>query len=76
VRTKYGNWFLKQEQKKSENWVRFSQVTVSGFSCHQKLVQASNEKEVMNIKLNYISMQNGTIFSLLDLVNHSWIMGV
>jgi hypothetical protein len=27
----------------------------------------------MNIKLNYISMQNAT--TLLDLVDHSWTMG-
>jgi hypothetical protein len=26
----------------------------------------------MTIKLNYVSMQNGTTFYLLDLVDHSW----
>ncbi len=30
----------------------------------------------MNIKLNYVSMQNGTTFYLLDLVDHSWTMGL
>jgi hypothetical protein len=30
----------------------------------------------MNIKLNYVSMQSGTMFSLLDLVDHSWTMGL
>jgi hypothetical protein len=43
---------------------------------HKKLVQANNEKEAMNIKLNYVSMQNGTTFYLLDLVDHSWTMGL
>jgi hypothetical protein len=28
----------------------------------------------MNIKLNYVSLQNGTMFSLLDLVHRSWTM--
>ncbi len=36
----------------------------------------SNEKEVMNISFNYASMQNGTTFYLLDLVDHSWTMGL
>jgi hypothetical protein len=30
----------------------------------------------MNIKLNYVSMQNGTTFYLFDLVDHSWTMGL
>jgi hypothetical protein len=30
----------------------------------------------MNIKFNYVSMQNGTTFYLLDLVDHSWTMGL
>jgi hypothetical protein len=30
----------------------------------------------MNIKLNHVFMQNGTKFYLLDLVNHSWSMGL
>jgi hypothetical protein len=30
----------------------------------------------MNIQLNYVSMQSGTMFSLLDLVDHSWTMGL
>jgi hypothetical protein len=46
------------------------------FSHHQKLVQANNEKEVMDIKLNYVYMQNGTTFYLLSLVDHSWTMGL
>jgi hypothetical protein len=29
----------------------------------------------MNIKLNYVSMQNGTTFYLLYLVDQSWTMG-
>ncbi len=33
------------------------------------------KKEVMNIKLNYVSMQNGIRFYVLDLVDHSWTMG-
>ncbi len=33
-------------------------------------------KKVINIKLNYVSMQNGTTFYLLDLVDHSWTMGL
>jgi len=37
----------------------------------KKFVQASNEKEVMSIKYNYASIQNGTTFYLLDLVDHS-----
>ncbi len=36
----------------------------------------NNEKEIMNIKLNYVSMHNGTMFYLLDLVDHSWTMGL
>jgi hypothetical protein len=28
----------------------------------------------MNIKLNYVSMQNGTTFYLLNFVDHSWTM--
>jgi hypothetical protein len=35
-------------------------------------VQESNEKEVMSINLNYVSMQNETTFYLLDLVDYSW----
>jgi len=30
----------------------------------------------MSIKLNYGSMQNGITFYLLDLVDHSWTMGL
>ncbi len=30
----------------------------------------------MIIKLNYISMQNGTMFYLLDLIDHLWMMGL
>jgi hypothetical protein len=30
----------------------------------------------MSIKLNYVSMQNGTTFYLLELVDHSWTMGL
>jgi hypothetical protein len=30
----------------------------------------------MNIILNYVSMQNGTTFYLLDLVDHLWTMGL
>jgi hypothetical protein len=30
----------------------------------------------MNIKLYYLSMQNGTTFYLLDLVDYSWTMGL
>jgi hypothetical protein len=30
----------------------------------------------MNIKLHYVFMQNGTKFYLLDLVDHSWTMGL
>jgi len=30
----------------------------------------------MNIKFNYVSMHNGTTFYLLDLVDHSWTMGL
>jgi hypothetical protein len=44
---------------------------VSRFGYHQKLVQASNEREVVSIKLNYVSMQNGTTFYLLDHDDHS-----
>jgi hypothetical protein len=48
---------------------------VSNFSHHKK-TSTSNGKEVMNIKLNYGSMQNGITFYLLDLVDHSWTMGL
>jgi len=30
----------------------------------------------MNIKLTFVSMQNGTTFYFLDLVDHSWTMGL
>ncbi len=30
----------------------------------------------MNIKLNYVFMQNGTTFYFLDLIDHSWIVGL
>jgi hypothetical protein len=30
----------------------------------------------MTIKFNYVSLQNGTTIYLLDLVNHSWTMGL
>jgi hypothetical protein len=30
----------------------------------------------MSIIVNYVSMQNGTTFYLLDLVDHSWTMGL
>jgi hypothetical protein len=30
----------------------------------------------MSIKFNYVSMQNGTTFYLLDFVDHSWTMGL
>jgi hypothetical protein len=30
----------------------------------------------MSIKLNYVSLQNGTMFYLMDLVNRSWTMGL
>jgi hypothetical protein len=30
----------------------------------------------MNIKLNYVSMQNGVKFYFLDLVDQSWTMGL
>ncbi len=30
----------------------------------------------MIIKLNYVSMHNETMFYLLDLVDHSWTMGL
>jgi hypothetical protein len=30
----------------------------------------------MSIKVNYVSMQNGTTFYLLDLVDNSWTMGL
>jgi hypothetical protein len=33
-------------------------------------------KEVMNIKLTFVFMQNGTTFYFLDLVDHSWTMGL
>jgi hypothetical protein len=56
--------------------VTLTWVKISRLNHHQKLVQASNEKEVMNIKLNYIFMQNGTTFYFLDLVDHSWTMGL
>jgi hypothetical protein len=48
---------------------------VSNFSHHKK-TSTSNGKEVMNIKLNYGSMQNGITFYLLDLVDHSWTRGL
>ncbi len=38
--------------------------------------QTISSQEIMNIKLNYISMQNGTTFYLLDLGDYSWIMGL
>ncbi len=59
-----------KKQKKSENWVK-----VLGFSCHKNNSISKQWEEVMNIKLNYVSMQNGTMFYLLDLVDHSWTMG-
>jgi hypothetical protein len=36
----------------------------------------SNEKEIMSIKRNYVFIQNGTKFYLLDLVDYSWTMGL
>jgi len=30
----------------------------------------------MSIKFNYVFVQNGTMFYLLDLVDHSWTMGL
>jgi hypothetical protein len=30
----------------------------------------------MTIKLDYVSMQNGTTFYLLDFLEHSWTMGL
>ncbi len=30
----------------------------------------------MTIRHNYVSMHNGTTFYLLDLIDHSWIMGL
>jgi hypothetical protein len=30
----------------------------------------------MNIKLNYVSIRNGTTFYLLDFVDHSWTMSL
>jgi hypothetical protein len=30
----------------------------------------------MSIKLNYVSMHKGKTFYLLDLVDHSWTMGL
>jgi hypothetical protein len=48
---------------------------VWGFNRHPKLIQASNEKNVMSIKFNYVSMQNGITFYLLNSVDSSWTMG-
>jgi hypothetical protein len=65
---------FKNRTIKSENRVRFDLLPgprVSRFSYHQKLVQTSNERQFMSIKLNYVSMQNGTTFYLLDLGDHS-----
>jgi len=81
MRTGFENqFFLKRTQKKiiwesSKVWP-LTQVKVSRFSHRQKFVQASNEKEVMSIKYNYASIQNGTTFYLLDLVDHSWTIGL
>jgi hypothetical protein len=30
----------------------------------------------MNIKFNYVSLQNGTMIYILDFVDHSWTMGL
>jgi len=48
---------------------------VWGFNRHPKLIQASNEKNVMSIKFNYVSMQNGITFYSLNSVDSSWTMG-
>jgi hypothetical protein len=77
VRTGCDNWFLERTQTIWElgNVWPLTRVRVSGFSCHSKLVQARNEKGVMSIKLNYVSMQDETTFYKLDLViiHGSWV---
>jgi len=68
------NWMweliLKKETFLFENRVRFNPLPKS------RSQGTSNEKEIMNIKFNNVSMQNRSTFYLLDLVGHSWTMGL
>jgi len=66
---------FKKAKKIWKIWEPLTWVRVSEFSCQKKLVQAIRKK-MMSIKLNYVSMQNWTMFYLLDLVPYSWTMGL
>jgi hypothetical protein len=53
----------------------FTRVRVSGFSSHQKLIQLMSKK-LWASNFNYVSIQNGTTFYLLDLVDYSLTVGL